>query len=363
VDPAPIRWYETHRSMGTVVIGTGMAVGEHRVPNAALARVCDTTDEWILERTGIRERYYVASGTAPSDLGVRAARDAIADAGLSPGDIDYLIVATMTPDYYFPGTATLVQTKLGLGPIPALDIRQQCTGFLHGIELANALLRTGAARRLLLIGTEVHSGFMPFDIEVAAGVSPRVPTQAERDFATRYRDRTVLFGDAAAAAVLTLDPAPDRGLVALRMHTDGSQADRLYVPSGFAFRPYVDARMIEEGRHIPEMDGHRVFKAAATRLPEVVREVLGEAELGVDDIDLLLAHQANLRICEAVQRSIGVDDAHVYNNIERYGNTTSATIPLLWHECRRSGRIKPGDLLCLVAFGAGFVWGAALLRA
>src|SRR5688572_13861790 len=180
--------------MGTAVIATGIAAGEYRVPNAAPARVSDTTGEWILARTGIRERYYVATGTAPPDLGVRAARDAIADARPSPADIDYVIVATMAPDYYFPGTATLVQTKLGLGSVPALDIRQQCTGFLHGMELADALLRTGAARRLLLIGTEVHSGFMPFDIEVAAGVSPRVPSQAERDFATRYRDRTVLFG-------------------------------------------------------------------------------------------------------------------------------------------------------------------------
>jgi 3-oxoacyl-[acyl-carrier-protein] synthase-3 len=351
-----------------------MALGEHRVPNEALARVCDTTDAWIQERTGIAERYYVKSGTAPSDLGARAARDAIADAGLGPKDVDYLIVATMTPDYYFPGTGAIIQDKLGLPSIPALDIRQQCVGFIHGVQLADALLRTGAAHNVLLIGADVHSGFMPFDVEVAVGTSSRVPSAEERAFSTRFRDRTVLFGDAAGAVVLSRVADEARDLLALRLHTDGSQADRLYVPSGFAFRPYITREMIDEGRHVPEMDGHRVFKAAATRLPEVVREVAAAAGHEVSDIQLLLAHQANLRICEAVQRALSLPDARVYNNIDRFGNTTSATIPILWHECRRHAQgdaaaypgappIESGDLICLVGFGAGFVWGAALLRA
>jgi 3-oxoacyl-[acyl-carrier-protein] synthase-3 len=348
-----------------------MALGEHRVPNDALARVCDTTDEWIRERTGIRERYYVAEGTAPSDLGVRAGREAIEDARLRPADIDYLIVATMTPDYLFPGAAAIIQAKLGLGPVPALDVRQQCAGFIHGLQLGDALLRTGAAKNVLLIGTEVHSGFMPFDVDIVIGASDRVPTSEERAFATRFRDRTVLFGDGAGAVVLSRVPDPGRDLLATRLHTDGTQADRLYVPSGFAFRPYIDAQMLAEGRHVPEMDGQRVFRAAAARLPEVVREVLAVANLQIGDVQLILAHQANLRICEAVQRALGVGDERVYNNIAHYGNTTSATIPILWHECRHqlndagtSGRsIKPGDLLCLLGFGAGFVWGAALLRA
>jgi len=349
--------------MGTIVIGSGMSLGEHCVPNDALARVCDTTDEWIRERTGIGERYYVASGTATSDLAVRAARGALEDAGLAPDDIDYLIVATMTPDYYFPGTATIVQAKLGLPQVPALDIRQQCTGFIHGLQLADSLLRSGACKRLLLIGAEVHSGFMPFDVDVAIGTSSRVPDAAERAHATRFRDRTVLFGDAAAAVVLTRDQDGGRDVIATCLHSDGTQADRLYVPSGFAFRPYITEQMVRESRHVPEMDGHRVFKAAATRLPEVVRELLTKTGHSLDDVKLVLAHQANLRICEVVQHALAIPDERVYNNIERYGNTTAATIPILWHECRRAGRIKPGDLLCLVGFGAGYVWGATLLRA
>ncbi len=349
--------------MGTIVIGTGIAVGEHRVPNASLARVCETTDEWIFERTGIRERYYVKNGTTTSDLAERAGRAAIANAGLEPSDIDYLIVATMTPDYYFPGSAVLVQHKLGLRNVPALDIRQQCTGFIHGMELADALLRCGQATRLLLVGAEVHSGFMPFDVEVVVGTSARVPSEEERIKATQYRDRTVLFGDAGAAVVLVRHDGDDRGMIASRIHSDGSQADRLYVPSGFAFRPYITEEMIREGRHVPEMDGHRVFKAAATKLPEVVRELLAATGQAPGDLKLLLAHQANLRICEAVQRSLCLSDEQVYNNIDRYGNTTAATIPLLLHECRESGRLQAGDLVCFVGFGAGFVWGANLLRA
>ena len=349
--------------MGTTVTGTGMALGEHRVPNAALAKVCDTSDDWIRERSGIRERYYVAAGTSTSDLGVRAGRDAIADAGLAPADIDYLIFATMTPDFYFPGTGASVQAKLGLGNIPALDIRQQCTGFIHGMQLADALLRCGAAKRVLLVGAEVHSGFMPFDVEYLVGNSARVPTAEERAFATRFRDRTILFGDGAGAVVVERNDDQGRDVLGTILHTDGANADKLYVPSGFSFRPYITEQMVRDGRHIPEMDGHRVFKAAATKLPEVVRELLAKTGHALSDIKLCLAHQANLRICEAVQHALKLSDEQVYNNIEHYGNTTAATIPILWHECRKSGRIQAGDLVCLVGFGAGFVWGATLLRA
>jgi 3-oxoacyl-[acyl-carrier-protein] synthase III len=350
--------------MGTIVIGSGFSLGEHRVKNDALGKVCDTTDDWIRERSGIEERYFVAEGTGTSDLGVRAARAALDDAGLQPGDIDYVVFATMTPDYYFPGSGALLQAKLGLRNVPTLDIRQQCTGFLYGLQVSDALLRAGAARRLLLVGAEVHSGFMPWkQWDTVLGTSEDRPTPEEWNFNTRYRDRTVLFGDAGAAVVLTASDDPGRGLLDVRLHTDGSYATKLYVPSGFAWRPYLTEAMVREGRHIPDMDGRQVFRMAVTKLPEAVREILAKNDLRLEDIDLLIAHQANLRICEAVQKALGVADDRVYNNIQRYGNTTAATIPLALDECRRSGRVKDGDLLCFVGLGAGFHWGAALMRA
>lgn len=349
--------------MATIVMGSGFALGEHEVTNEALKRVCDTSDEWIKERTGIATRYYVADGTSTSDLGVRAAKKALDDAGLTPADIDYVVFATMTPDYYFPGSGALLQTKLGLGKVPTLDIRQQCTGFIYGMQVADALLKTKMAKRLLLVGAEVHSGFMPWrDHGILFGTSDVRPTPEEFEFNTRYRDRTVLFGDAAGAVVMTWSDEP-RGILDVVLHSDGQYAEKLYVPSGFKFRPYVTEQMIKEGRHIPEMDGQRVFRMAVSKLPEVVHEILDKTGNKLEDVSLLLAHQANLRLNEAVQKALGLPDDKVYNNIQKYGNTTAATIPILYDECRRAGRIKPGDLLCFVALGAGFHWGAALMRA
>jgi 3-oxoacyl-[acyl-carrier-protein] synthase III len=348
--------------MGTIALGSGMALGEHEVKNDDLGRVCDTSDDWIRERTGIHTRYYVAEGTSTSDLGVRAARAAIEDAHVDPADIDYVIFATMTPDYYFPGSGALLQHKLGLGAVPTLDIRQQCTGFIYGLQVADALLKAGVAKKLLLVGAEVHSGFMPWkDHGVVFGTSSAKVSDEEREFNTRYRDRTVLFGDAAGAVVLARDDAP-HGLIDSVMHTDGQWAEKLYVPSGFKWRPYITEAMVKEGRHIPEMDGQRVFRQALAKLPEVVHEVLRRNGLGIDDVTLLLAHQANLRLNEAVQKALGLPDARVFNNIQRYGNTTAATIPIAYHECRHNGRIREGDLVCFVALGAGFHWGAALMR-
>jgi 3-oxoacyl-[acyl-carrier-protein] synthase-3 len=348
--------------MGSIALGSGMALGEHEVTNDALSRVCDTSDEWIRERTGISTRYYVADGTSTSDLGVRAGKQAIEAAGLTPADIDYVVFATMTPDYYFPGAGVLLQEKLGLGKVPTLDIRQQCTGFIYGLQVADALLRTKVAKRLLLVGAEVHSGFMPWrDHNVVFGTTDARPTAEEFAFNTRYRDRTVLFGDGAGALVLEWSD-DDRGLGAVALHSDGHYAEKLYVPSGFAFRPYITEQMIRDGKHIPDMDGPRVFRMAVSKLPEVVHEVLDKSGHSLDDVTLLLAHQANLRLNEAVQKALGLGEDRVYNNIQRYGNTTAATIPILYDECRRAGRIKRGDLVCFVALGAGFHWGAALWR-
>jgi 3-oxoacyl-[acyl-carrier-protein] synthase-3 len=349
--------------MGTVVRGSGFSVGEHLVKNEQLSRVCDTTDEWIRERSGIEQRYYVADGTTTSELGARAARLALADAGWSASDLDYIVFATMTPDYQFPGSGVLLQHKLGLGHIPALDLRQQCTGFLYGLQVSDALLRTGTARKLLLVGAEVHSGYMPWrQHDYVFGTSDVGPTPEEFAFNTRYRDRTVLFGDAGAAVCLELDPDPTRGLLGTELHSDGGSAEKLYVPSGFAFRPYVTEEMIRHGRHIPEMDGRQVFRAAVTRMPEVVRSLLGRHGVTLDDVKLLIAHQANLRINEAVQKALGLPDERVYNNIQRYGNTTAATIPIALDECRKSGRVQTGDLICFVGLGAGLHWGSALIR-
>ncbi len=349
--------------MGTVVRGSAFVVGEHKVKNDDLSRVCETSDQWIRERTGIEERYYVADGTTTSDLGTRAAKAALEDAGVDPKDIDYVVFATMTPDYQFPGCAVLLQAKLGLGNIPALDIRQQCTGFIYGLQVADALLRAGVAKKLLLVGAEVHSGYMPWkDHGIVFGTSEAKPTEEEYAFATKYRDRTVLFGDAGGAVVLEHVPG-EQGLIGTKLHSDGNFAQKLYVPSGFAWRPYVTEAMVREGRHIPEMDGRQVFRMAVTKMPEVIHETLKEHGYTIDDVSLLIAHQANLRICEAVQKALALPDERVYNNIQRYANTTAATIPIAYHECRRAGRIKPGDLVCFVGLGAGFHWGAALMRA
>jgi 3-oxoacyl-[acyl-carrier-protein] synthase-3 len=218
------------------------------------------------------------------------------------------------------------------------------------------------ARKLLFVGAEVHSSFMPWkDTGAIFGTSPP-PDAEEREFNSRFRDRTVLFGDAAGALVLGRDDDPARGLVDLVLHAEGKHLEKLYVPAGFKRRPYITESMVREGRHIPEMDGPRVFRAAVTRLPEVVHEVLKRNRLKLDDVSLLVAHQANLRLNEAVQRTLGLPDERVYNNIQRYGNTTAATIPIAYHECRQQKRIRPGDLVCFAALGAGFQWGAALMR-
>lgn len=353
-------------SINSRVLGSGFVTGEHCVKNADLARICDTSDEWIRERTGIEQRYFVEEGVTTSDLGAQAALKAIEDAGLSKDDIDYIVVATQTPDYYFPGCGSLIQTKLGLTNIPALDIRQQCSGFIYGLQVSDALIRSGMAKKLLFIGTEVHTGFMPWSkksLDIVLGRSKDTVSEQERTFNTQFRDRTSLFGDAAGAMVLTASEEKGSGMLGFALHSDGSKAQALYVPAaGFAYRPYIQESMLQEGRHVPVMDGKTVFKMAVTKMPEAVMEVCAKAGVKVQDIDLLIAHQANLRINEAVQRALELPDDRVYNNIQKYGNTTAATIPIAYDECRKSGRIKPGMLICFVGLGAGFHWGAALMR-
>lgn len=348
------------------IYGSGFVTGEVTVPNERMAKVCDTSDEWIRERSGIQQRYFVNEGTGTSDLAVGAAKKALEDAGTKAEEIDYIVVATMTPDYYFPGVGSLVQAKLGLTNIPALDIRQQCSGFVYGLQVCDALIRSGQAKKLLFIGAEIHTGFMPFTKQgwdVVMGRSNAEIPQAEKDWNSKFRHLLVLFGDAAGAVVMGPTDDPKRGLLGFSLHSDGKNVEALYVPSaGFAYRPYFSDEHFKEGRGVPVMDGRTVFKMAVTKMPEAVHEVCAKAGVTIDDISLLIPHQANLRISEGVQKALKLPDERVYNNIQRYGNTTAATIPIAYDECKKSGRIKKGDLVCFVGLGAGFHWGATLFR-
>ena len=350
--------------MRTLVKGTGFVVGEHLVKNSQFEKIMDTTDQWIKERSGIEQRYFVADGTSTSDLGARASRIALEQAGLGTADVDYVVFATMTPDHFFPGSGSLMQSKLGLRNVPALDIRQQCTGFLYALQVSDALLKARVAKTVLLVGAETHSPFMPFaDWDTLLGLADRETTPEQRAIHTSVRDRAVLFGDAGAAVVLQGDATEtERGLIDFELHTDGSHFNKLYVPSGMAHRPYVSEDMLKRLDHVPHMDGKYVFKMAATKMPEVVRSLCARNNIAIADVDMFIAHQANLRINEAVQQALGIPNDRIYNNIQRYGNTTAATIPIAYDECRRSGRIKPGNLVCFFGLGAGFHWGAALLR-
>jgi 3-oxoacyl-[acyl-carrier-protein] synthase III len=351
-----------------VIIGSGSEIPPHRVTNDMLARIMDTSDEWIRERSGVETRYYVNPGTATSDLGVAAARKALAMASVAPEEVDLVIFATMTPDHYFPGAGSLLQKKLGLRNVPCFDIRQQCVGFLYGMQLADAHIRSGFARTVLLIGAEIHTGFMPFtpdnwDYLYGQGDVPPTPEEFARN--TRFRGLTVLFGDAGAAVVIrATEESAGRGVIDSILCTDGADYDKLYVPgTGFNRRPYIDAGQLERGDHIPVMDGRYVFKMATTQMADVASTVLAKNGATVADLKMVLMHQANQRINEYVQNLLQIPAEKVLHNIHKYGNTTAATVPLLWDECAREGKIRPGDLVLMVAFGAGMHWGATLLRA
>jgi len=354
--------------MRAVIVGSGSEVPPNRVSNEMLSRLMDTSDAWIRERSGVEARHYVEPGTATSDLGAQAARQALEAAGVSARDVDLVVFATMTPDHYFPGAGALLQAKLGLHDVPCFDIRQQCVGFLYGLQLADAHIRSGMARTALLVGAEVHTGFMPYSAanwEHLYDASRSGPTPEEYAWNTRFRHLTVLFGDGGAAVVVkAADDDGGRGVLDHALHTDGAEYDKLYVPgTGFKHRPYVDAAQLQRGDHIPSMDGRAVFKMATSRMVEVAREVLERNRVAVGDLSMVLMHQANKRINEHCQKALGLPDEKVPHNIHKYGNTTAATIPLLWDECVRERRIRPGDLVLLVAFGAGMSWGATLLRA
>jgi 3-oxoacyl-[acyl-carrier-protein] synthase-3 len=350
-----------------IIVGSGSEIAKNRVTNEMLSRVLDTNDAWIRERSGVETRYYVDPGTSTSDLGVAAAERAIERAGVARESIDLVISATMTPDYYFPGNSTIYQTRLGLRQVPCFDIRQQCAGFLYGIQLADAHIRSGLAKNVLLVGAEVHTGFMPFSPktwDVIHGRDPGPVSPEEFEWNSRFRHLLVLFGDAAAAVVLQAHEGEERGVIETILCGDGKDLDKLYVPgTGFRSRPYTNIDQITRGDHVPVMDGKAVFKMATTKMIEVANEVMKRHGVTVADLSLVLMHQANLRINEYCARQLGIPPEKVVQNIERYGNTTAATIPLLFDEAARAERVRKGDLILMVAFGAGMNWGASLLRA
>jgi 3-oxoacyl-[acyl-carrier-protein] synthase-3 len=324
------------------VLSTGFRVPDRVVTNHELEGVMDTSDEWIRQRSGIEERRWAAEGETGADLAEAAARMALERAGMEPDELDCIILATLSPDHFFPGTGVFLQRQLGITDIPCLDVRNQCSGFLYGLSVADAWIRTGAYRHVLLVGTELHS----------AGL----------DLSLRGRDTGVLFGDGAGAAILA-PTEEDRGVLAIRIHADGRHAETLWTDMpGCAHRPYITCEAIEQKLHVPTMQGREVFRHAVKHMPEAVREVLEAAGHSLDEVAMVIPHQANLRISQAVQKVLGLSDDRVYNNIQRYGNTTAASIPIALHEAVDEGRIGEGDLVCLTAFGSGFTWGGALIR-
>ncbi|MBP7705973.1 MAG: ketoacyl-ACP synthase III [Candidatus Aminicenantes bacterium] len=328
----------------TVVTGTGHCVPPRVVTNKDLEKLMDTTDEWIRERSGILERHHVDAGVGTSDLAAEAARRAIADAGIDPATIDFIVAATLSPDHYFPGIGVLVQAKLGLGPIGALDVRDQCSGFLYALSAADQYIKAGTYKRILLVAAEVQS--------------------TNLDFSDRGRDMSVLFGDGAGAVILEPHAADDgRGILSTHLYADGNCVSQLWMekPSS-KDSPTFQPPFFEEGRFFPKMDGRTVFVNACQRMPEAVRTALTANGLTIDAVDHLIPHQANDRISLMVAKGLKIPVEKVIRNIDRLGNTTAASIPIALDEAVKAGRIKRGDLVALTAFGSGFTWASALVR-
>ncbi len=332
----------------TLIRGTGRFLPDRLVTNEDMTQWMDTTDEWIRKRTGIEQRYWVnpEGQTGASDLGLEASKIALDRAGWTAEEVDLIIFATLSPDIFFPGSGCLLQHKLGLSSTPALDIRQQCTGFIYGLATADAYIKSGLAERVLLVGAEVHSTGL--------------------DISTRGRDVAVIFGDGAAAVCLEgVETSENVGVLASVLHAEGKYAESLVLeaPASRVCPERITHQMLEEGRHYPKMDGKRIFKLAVTRLPELTLEVLDRAGLSsMDEIDLIIPHQANLRINEFYQLAMELPDGKVYNNIQKYGNTTAATIPLALDEVIEQGRYQKGDTVLFLGLGAGVTWGANLYR-
>ncbi len=351
----------------STIAGIGMYVPDKIVTNNDLTRVMDTSDEWIQERTGIQARRYgTKHKETTTTMGANAARIAIERAGIEAKDVDFIIFATLSPDYYFPGCGVLLQRELGITSteIGALDIRNQCSGFLYALSVADQFVKTGMYRNVLVVGAEMHSMGL--------------------DFTTRGRNVTVIFGDGAGAVIIQPTSAENEGILTTKLHSDGTYAEKLaYInpgshggyhfdkmgePQDFGYSDaefgdiFLNQHMVDNAQLFPNMEGQLVFKMAVQKFPAVIMEALASANLTVADIDMLIPHQANLRISQFVQKTLRLPDEKVWNNIQKYGNTTAASVPIALCEAWEAGKIKQGDLVCLAAFGSGFTWGSALMR-
>ena len=327
------------------ISAAGMYVPERRVTNKDLAALMDTTDEWIRQRSGIVERRWISEGQEPADLAEAASRQALERAGLEPSDIDCIVLATLSPQADFPGTSFFLQERLG-STTPCFDLRAQCSGFIFGLGVARSFVASGQFRRVLLVGCEVHS----------TGI----------DISTEGRDVAVLFGDGAGAVVVeaNTDPNDPADILAVRMHAEGKYAKKLWIEApGSGHSPTrITAEILARKAHFPRMDGKFVFKHAVTRMPEVLGEALAQAGAKAEDVDLFLFHQANLRINEFVANALQLPAQKLRNNIQRYGNCSAASIPMLLAEAQQEGALERGRLVSMTSFGSGFSWGSAVVR-
>lgn len=329
------------------IAGMGKFVPENVVTNDDLSKVMDTNDAWIQERTGIQERRHIkkGDGNSTATMGVKAAEIALERAKISKDDIDMIVFATLSPDYYFPGCGVQVQEMMGIHTCPALDVRNQCSGFIYALSVADQFIKTGMYKNVLVIGSENHSGGL--------------------DFSTRGRGVTVIFGDGAGAAVLTRSEKEGQGILSTHLHSEGKHALELSLkgPSTMHWVPQlIEENPQEDIPYYPYMNGQFVFKNAVRRFSEVIMEGLQKNNLEVGDIDMLVPHQANLRISQFIQKKFQLTDDKVYNNIQKYGNTTAASIPIALCEAWEEGKVKEGDTVVLAAFGSGFTWGSAIIK-
>ncbi|MFV5695016.1 3-oxoacyl-ACP synthase III family protein [Flavobacterium sp. LB3P122] len=329
------------------IAGLGFYVPSNIVTNDDLSKIIDTNDEWIQERTGIQERRHIINGEdTTTTMGVKAAEIAIERSGVAKEDIDFIVFATLSPDYYFPGPGVLVQRDLGLRTIGALDVRNQCSGFIYALSVADQYIKTGMYKNVLVIGSEVQSTGL--------------------DMTTRGRGVSVIFGDGAGAAILSREEDLTKGILSTHLHSEGQHAEELIVKApGMGGRWVTDILAdndSDDESYFPYMNGQFVFKNAVVRFSEVINEGLQANNLQVSDIDMLIPHQANLRISQFIQKKFGLTDDQVYNNIQKYGNTTAASIPIALTEAWEQGKIKSGDTVVLAAFGSGFTWGSAIIK-